>query len=206
MKTTNTTSRVIFLCASVFILIALITVSKATDYNKDIRSGTVAAKSVDVKIGMSHGPVKDGLAAFLYCERKKFTVGEQVPLNIGLVYWGTSKEEPAQSVTVQRPCGPLNPGGSSWFIVKDSDGNDVSYTGWIASFKFTEGNVSRLTSKLYRGSFLGTHCKDGEINGYRLEKPGIYTITWHYRTIAFPGSCWWQGELVSNEIQFEIVK
>jgi len=86
----------------------------------------------EVYINMSHGPVKDGLAAFLICERKQFEVGELIPVIFGVTCRGIHKGQ--RYITIQPPypvvrlCG-LDP--VSWFSGTGPHGNDFFYDGGV---------------------------------------------------------------------------
>ena len=74
MKINSTNIRIIIVCVCVFAVLVYAALSKdkgGKDANEAARS--VPEKDMGVKIAMSHGPVKDGLAAFLICEQSQFT-------------------------------------------------------------------------------------------------------------------------------------
>jgi hypothetical protein len=151
---------------------------------------------MNLKNQMSHGPVKDGLAAFLICERKQFRVGEPIVVIYGIVLLRDSEK---QEIMVCPP-GPLVDHDFSWLSVKGADGKDIPYTGFHIDYVISDSK--KIKRRLWRGQFLGNY---DSIEGiYSLSKAGTYTVKWNYK--AIPGYPWWQGELVSNEIQIEIVK
>lgn len=154
-------------------------------------------KPVDMNIGMSHGPVKDGLAAFLICEQNQFKLDEPVPLLYGIVYNG-----PDESMAVPAPNPAVDPSNISWFSITGPDGNDVPYMGVYATFpRLSPKDVLRLKRRNFHGR-LTPNIRDY----FKLCTPGIYTIKWYYQIGSIVGVSCWTGELVSNEIQIEIVK
>lgn len=154
-------------------------------------------KPVDMNIGMSHGPVKDGLAAFLICERNKFNLEQPIPLLYGIVYNG-----PDESMAVPAPNPAVDPSNRSWFSITGPDGNDVPYMGVYATFpRLSPKDVLRLKRRNFHGR-LTPNIRDY----FKLCTPGIYTIKWHYQIGSIVGDSCWVGHLVSNEIQIEIVK
>lgn len=154
-------------------------------------------KPIDINIAMSHGPVKDGLAAFLICERNQFKLDQPIPLLYGIVYNG-----PDESMAVPAPNPAVDPSNRSWFSITGPDGNDVPYMGVYATFpRLSPKDVLRLKRRNFHGRLTPN------IRGnFKLSTPGIYTIKWHYKIGDGSGGSWWTGHLVSNEIQIEIVK
>jgi len=152
---------------------------------------------VDINIAMSHGPVKDGLAAFLICEQNQFKLDEPVPLLCGVVYDG-----PAERVTILAPPGAVDPDNISWLSITGPDGNDVPYMGVYVMHPLPD---PKDALQLRRHRFHG--YLDRNIRGdFKLCTPGTYTIKWHCEMRPVDGVSCWTGELVSNEIQIEIVK
>ncbi len=153
-------------------------------------------KPVAISIAMSHGPVKDGLAAFLICERNQFKLDEPVPLLYGIVYNGQD-----ESMAVPAPNPAVDPSNRSWFSITGPDGNDVPYMGVYATFpRLSPKDVLRLKRRNFHGRLTPN------IRGnFKLCTPGIYTIKWHYQIGSIVGDSCWVGELVSNEIQIEIL-
>jgi len=200
MKVTNRSIWFIIVSVCVFALLVYATLSK----DKDGKNANEAAKSVpekdmDVKIAMSHGPVKDGLAAFLICEQSKFKLDEPIPLLYGVVYYGSAESE---CPTILEPYPAVDPGNISWFSVTGPDGNDIPYMGVYVMFPLADPrDVQRLERRCFRGRFTPN------IRYYfKLVTPGLYTIKWHWQIGPEDGISYWVGELVSNEIQIEIVK
>lgn len=195
MKVNNKTIRTIILCLCVFAVSAFVTLSEGNNNeDKNVSEPLLPPKRNQLKISMSHGPVKDGLATFLICERKQFRIGQPIPVLQGVVYGGHEKH-----MTIQAPYPALEPNLVSWFSVRGPDGKDIPYTG--SELKPIPLNPKN-TLRLRRHGFCGIDWPDIRW-GHKLSKPGAYTIKWHYRIPA--GGSWWQGELVSNEVQFEIV-
>jgi hypothetical protein len=145
----------------------------------------------------SHGPVKDGLAAFLIFERKQFKVGEPIPAMPGIIYGGAEKD-----ITIQPPFPAILSGHLSWFSITGPDGKDVPYTGPSVHFVPPEPNRA---VKLKPLRFCGM-VKNDVGDYYELNRPGLYTIKWHYNMPPTPDGSWWQGHLISNEIKIEIVE
>jgi len=195
MKVTNKVTWIVITCIVVFAVLARVTLSERKDTDDTNMSATsVPARDMNLKIQMSHGPVKDGLAAFLICERKQFRIGQPIPVLYGVVYGGHEKH-----MTIQAPYPAWVPNLVSWFSVRGPDGKDIPYTG--PEPKPIPPNP-KDTLRLRRHGFCGIDWPDIRW-GHKLSKPGAYTIKWNYR--AHPADFWWQGELVSNEIQIEIL-
>ena len=215
MKITNKSIWTIIVSVGMFAVLAGLTLGTGTDgEGKNTSSPSVPAKSTDLskeqiflqeiqefrknwKPRMSHGPMKDGLAAFLICERKQFKIGEPVPVMLGIVY---GKYE--GHMTVYQPLGPIDPCNCSWFSVTGPDSKDVPYTG---GFIDGWGLDPKGAKRLERGLFCGRVCNDVR-DSYKLDTPGSYTIEWHYEIPPAFGGSWWHGYLDSNKIQIEIVK
>lgn len=197
MKVTNKITWIVTTCMVVFAVLARVTLSERKDTDDTNMSTTsVPARDINLKIQMSHGPVKDGLAAFLICERKQFRVGEQVVVIYGIVLLGGSEK---QEIMV---CPPLLlvAHDFSWLSVKGADGKDVPHTG--SQIDYVISDHKKIMRRLLRRQFVGNY--DSVEQNYNLSDPGTYTVKWNYK--AIPGYSWWQGELISNEIQIEIVK
>jgi len=155
-----------------------------------------------------HGEVKDGLAAFLFCHKNRFEVGEPIPLTHGIILVGpglSSKDEKAYRLKakVRRPLEAMDPGNGSWFEVVGPDGASVSYKGGYDDWPEGPPPPSH-TAILGYGEFLGrTHsdlCKHG---AFDLSRPGRYMVRWCYGPWEDEGL--WVGKLISNEVQVEIV-
>ena len=198
MKINSINIRIIIVCVCVFAVFVYATLSKekgGKNANETARS--VPEKDMDVKIAMSHGPVKDGLAAFLICEQSQFKLDEPVPLLYGFVYDG-----PAEYTTIPVLYPAVDSGNISWLSVKGPDGNDVPYMGIYVMFAHPNSrDVLRLGRRCFHGRFT-PNIRDK----FKLGTPGLYTIKWHWRIRPVDGISSWVGELVSNEIQIEIVK
>ena len=200
MKINSTNIRIIIVCVCVFAVLVYATLSKdkgGKDANEATRS--VPEKDMDVKIAMSHGPVKDGLAAFLICEQSQFKLDEPIPLLYGVVYYGPAESE---CPTILEPYPAADPGNISWLSVTGPDGNDIPYMGVYVMFPLLDPrDVLRLKPRSFHGRFT-PNIRDK----FKLGTPGLYTIKWHWRIRPVDGISYWVGELVSNEIQIEIVK
>jgi len=169
-----------------------------------IRTGAKKAQKTSI---FPHGESKDGLAAFLLSHRRRFEIGEPIPLYYGLILVGSGFDQRIEEAyelraKVWRPWSPVDPNNASWFEVKEPDGRRVPYKGWHVSGcrgKPSDGN----TALLRHGEFIGRHHSD--LCGYEafhLDKSGIYTVRWFYK--PFGKDDLWSGKLVSNELQIEI--
>ncbi len=198
MKVTNKVTWILITCMFVFAVLARVTLSRANDSkDKNLLSTKTLTKDVNVDIKMSHGPVKDGLAAFLICERNKFNLDQPTPLLYGIVYNG-----PDENMAVPAPYPAVDPSNRSWFSITGPDGNDVPYMGVYATFpRLSPKYVLRLKRRNFHGR-LTPNIRDD----FKLCTPGIYTVKWHYQIESVVGDSCWVGHLVSNEIQIEIVK
>jgi hypothetical protein len=165
---------------------------------KNIETRKPAASTpVDINIAMSHGPVKDGLAAFLICEQSQFKLDEPLTLLYGVVYGG-----PAEKVTILAPGAAVDPGNISWLSITGPDGNDVPYIGVYVMFPLPDPkDALQLRRRRFYGR-LAYNIRDS----FKLCTPGTYTIKWHCEMRPVDGVSCWTGELVSNEIQIEVVK
>jgi len=205
MKVTNRSIWIIIVLVCLLAVLACVTLSKGNNNEDKNRSSTaVPAKDLGVKLAMSHGPVKDGLAAFLICEQSKFKLDEPIPLLYGVVYDGPAEPEyPAESEypTIPAPYPAVDPGNISWLSVTGPDGNDIPYMGVYVMFPLLDHrDVLRLKHRSFHGRFT-PNIRDK----FKLGTPGLYTIKWHWRLRPVDGISSWVGELVSNEIQIEIV-
>lgn len=200
MKVSNRSIWIIIVLVCLLAVLACVTLSKGNNNEDKNRSSTaVPAKDLGVKLAMSHGPVKDGLAAFLICEQSQFKLDEPIPLLYGVVYYGPAESE---CPTILEPYPAVDPGNISWFSVTGPDGNDIPYMGVYVMFPLADPrDVQRLERRCFRGRFTPN------IRYYfKLVTPGLYTIKWHWQIGPEDGISYWVGELVSNEIQIEIVK
>lgn len=211
MKIINKTLWTIIVSFCIFAVLASLQLSKANNEDNNKSSSTAPAKHTDLskeqilrqkylelrKPRMSHGPAKEGLAAFLICERKQFKSDEPVSVLLGIVYGRIGKP-----VTVQPPYCPFQPGDFSWFCITGPYGESVPYTGGIVGHADGLGPESaiRLGDGIFCGMMWNLRWN------YKLDTPGSYTIKWNYRMPHDPNASWWQGHIVSNEIQIEIVK
>ena len=223
MKITNKTLWTIIVSFCIFTVLAYLPFSKANNEDNNTSSNTAPEKHTDLseeenedirkfrediekfrqefpqlwKPRMSHGPAKEGLAAFLICEQKQFKSDEPVSVLLGIVHVRLGKH-----LTVQPPFGPCKHEDFSWFsIIGTPDGMNVPYTGWTVDY--AHGPVPERAIRLWDGQFSGRQYNLR--HNYKLDKPGIYTIEWNYRMPHDPNASWWQGHIISNEIKIEIV-
>jgi len=199
MKVSNTSIWIIIVLVCMLAVLACVTLSKGNNNEDKNRSSTaVPAKDLGVKLAMSHGPVKDGLAAFLICEQNQFKLDEPIPLLYGVVYYGLAESE---YPTIPVPYPAVDPGNISWLSVTGPDGNDIPYIGVYVMFPLLDPrDVLRLKRRCFHGR-LTPNIRDD----FKLCTPGLYTIKWHYRISPTSDASWWTGKLISNEVQFEIV-
>jgi len=170
-----------------------------------IRVGTREARKTGT---FPHGKVKDGLAAFLFCHKNRFEVGEPIPLTHGIILVGPglqSRDAEAHKLKakVRRPLEAVDPGNGSWFEVTGPDGARVSYEGGYIDLPYGPPLPSDTAVLGYR-EFLGRNHQDlCEQGTFDLSKPGRYMVRWCYGPREDEGL--WAGKLISNEVQFEIV-
>jgi len=200
MKINSINIRIIIACVCVFAVLVYSTLSKdKNDKDADEAARSVPEKDMDVKIAMSHGPVKDGLAVFLICEQSQFKLDEPIPLLYGVVYGGPAESE---YPTIPEPYPAVDPGNVSWFSVTGPDGNGIPYMGIYVMFpRLDPRDVLQLKPRCFRGRFTPNIRYD-----FKLDTPGLYTIKWHWRIRPEYGISSWVGELVSNEIQIKVVE
>lgn len=230
----NATNRKIcIVIGSVCVSVVLAYIAQGRD-NRDGQESLSAAtvpehQVILVEIPISHGPVKDGLAAFLMCQQKQFKVGEPIRLMYGVLFRGAEwdmrikprsgavnlgpelnmpKEEcPFWYMAIQRPSGLFVRTFHSRLSITGPDGNEVPWVRGPIGCRPIANPNSRIA--LGPGSFLGKTSLDIH-RSYDLNTPGIYTIRWHYRgwhdDRVPESSSWWAGELISNEIQIEIAE
>ncbi len=151
--------------------------------------------------GMNHGEPRDGLAAFLRCDRKQFRVGQPIGLTFGVIQTGpgldSEHDSGQQPKTIWPAMEPLQPDSPSWFSVTGLDGKDVPYTGPVIDRLLDPSCMVRI----YHRQFIGLYHPN--LQGFdKLNLPGTYKVRWNY----FSRVDWGVPHRVSNEIQFEIVK
>ena len=162
---------------------------------------------------MVHGKVKDGLAGFLLCHRNRFKSDEPVPLSYGIINVGSGMEPETHGRKAEKdtdiktrvwwfPHPPRSLRNVLWLEVIGPDGKNIPYHGthidWAAKLP-----VDKYSLLLRYRQFVGMVFPDLRKN-FDLDKPGVYKVRWGYNP-RFPGGPW-TGELMSNEIQIEIVK
>lgn len=151
---------------------------------------------------MSHGKPRDGLAAFLRCDRKRFRVGQPIGLAFGIIHTDpgsdSKHDSPSQPKTIYPTMEPYQPDSVSWFSVIGPDGKEVPYTGPVINRSLAPGSKVRIH---YR-QFIGLYHPNMQGFG-KLNLPGTYKVCWNYFSSR---KYWGVPHLISNEIQFEIVK
>jgi len=170
-----------------------------------IRTGAKISEKTSI---FPRGESKDGLAAFLLSHKRRFEIGEPIPLYYGLILVGSGLDQCIEEAhklraKVWRPRSPVNPNNASWFEVRGPDGARVSYRGFYVSGAMTKPSDEN-TALLRHGEFIGRHHSDlCEYEAFYLNESGIYTVRWFYRPF-FGEDGLWSGKLVSNELQIEI--
>jgi hypothetical protein len=230
MKVSKTHILIIIVSVYISVVLAFATQSRDSGNQRKNLSAVTGPEHpvIVIEIEIPHGPVKDGLAAFLMCPRNQFKLGEPIRLMHGILFRG-----PEWDMAIQPPSGAVNPGLEldapdwdcpewdmtiqppagfdirtidSWLKITGPDGNDVAFTGLIGC-RPRHHPKNRL--RLFPGSFIGKQSYDIR-RFYDLNTPGTYSIEWHYGATHEPkvaeGDTWWVGELVSNEVHIEIVK
>jgi HEAT repeat protein len=171
-----------------------------------IRTGAMKDQKTSV---FPHGEAKDGLAAFLLSHKHRFKIGEPIPLTYGIILVGPGLEpgnEEAYKLQAKiwRPLSPVDPDNASWFEVRGPNGENVPYHGWYISWAVPEPSDEN-TALLRWGDFIGRPHSDLCGGGaFHLSKAGIYRVHWFYE--PFPGGGLWNGKLMSNELQIEVVE
>ncbi len=173
-----------------------------------------------------HGEAKDGLAAFILCHRARFKVGQPIPLSYGIINvgsgleWETNLQEAEKNAKLKTRVWWLRNHPElrynySWFEVIGPDGNNVRYRGGTGTLpNYTAAVVDKFSVVLYHRQFVGKHYPDlrGPLasdpkhlrHDFDLTKPGTYKVRWGYSPWWKVGP--WTGTLMSNEVEFEIVK
>lgn len=156
-----------------------------------------------------HGEVKDGLAAFLLSHKHRFEIGEPIPLTYGIIFVGpglelSNVEAYELRAKVWRPMSPVDPDNASWFEVTGPGGESVPYHGLYVSWAVPKPSDEN-TALLRWGDFIGRpHSDLCGGRAFHLNKTGIYRVHWFYE--PFPDGVLWDGEIMSNELQIEIVE
>ena len=171
-----------------------------------IRTGAKKAQKTSV---FPHGEAKDGLAAFLLSHKHRFEIGEPIPLSYGIILVGPglelgNVEAYKLRAKVWRPMSPWDPDNASWFEVTGPKGESVPYHGGYISRAVPKPSDEN-TALLRWGDFIGRPhfdlCGGG---AFHLNKSGIYKVQWFYE--PFFGGGLWNGKLMSNELQIEVVE
>jgi hypothetical protein len=154
--------------------------------------------------GITHGQSDRGLAAFLVTSGRPFQSGGWIALSYGLICTANQPEqiEVPKSLKIVRPYPAADPNNHSWFSVSGPDGGGLKYRGEFPHWPRAQpGQVVLLRT----GEFIGRTSIHAELH-FDFSKPGKYRIRWHYLPDAPEGlEGVWTGELVSNEVQIEIV-
>ncbi len=175
---------------------------------------------------LPHGKVKDGLAAFLLCHRDRFKIGQPIPLTYGIINvgsgleWETDLQEAEQNSKLKTRIWwlqnePADQYNYSWFEVTGPNGQSIPCRASGGTLpNFTAAHVDKFSVVLYHRQFVGRFYPDlrGPLASYPkllrhdfdLTKPGTYKVRWGYDPLWKVGP--WTGTLMSNEVQFEIVK
>jgi len=221
----------IAICAGLLAVISYVILSQAQQ--KPPQPKSISTYEAPPMVGLlPHGEVKDGLAAFLLCHRYHFKVGEPIPLTYGIINIGpglgmeTTWQEASENANLETRVWWLgnNPElqyNYSWFEVTGPDGKDVPYHGSTGTLpNLTAAVVDKFSVVLYHRQFIGYHYPDlcgllasdflGESDlediffDFDLSKPGIYKVRWGYNPWWKVGP--WTGELMSNKVEFKVLK
>jgi len=199
---------ILTLVACAILCMTLVALASSRTLSNEKRNAA-SAESNHASLGMPHGEVKKGLAAFLLCHKKRFKVGEPIPLSYGLVLvdLGLDKESDETvhlRIRVFRPLCISDPENYSWFEVTGPDGEKVPYGGPYDSFPLFSP-TDENSAVLRHGDFLGRTDRDLDRSGrFDLSKPGMYKVRWGYWPNDADG-VWSSGALMSNVVAFEII-
>lgn len=169
-----------------------------------IRTGAEKAQKTSV---FPHGEPKEGLAAFLLCQKHRFEIGEPIPLYYGLIFVGPglegrNGEAYKLQVKVWRPLSPVDPNNASWYEVRGPDGASVPYHGVYVSWAIPEPSDENIALLRFGESIGRPHFDLCDGGAFHLNESGIYKVRWFYH--PFSGGGVWSGKLMSNELQIEI--
>jgi HEAT repeat protein len=172
----------------------------------NIRTGGGKAQNTSV---FPHGEAKDGLAAFLLSHRHRFEIGEPIPLTYGIIFVGSglelsNVEAYELRAKVWRPMSPVDPDNASWFEVTGPGGESVPYHGLYVSWAVPKPSDENTALLRWRELIGRSHFDLCGGRAFHLNKTGIYRVHWFYE--PFPGGGLWNGKLMSNELQIEIVE
>lgn len=192
------------ICVGLLVLTVLVTLSIAKSQVPQSKS-MPEPKQSNIKGLLPHGNVKDGLAAFLLCHRQRFKLGEPVPLSYGIMNIGSGVDTDQVSETRVWwfTTGPIDPGHVTWLEVKGPDEKRIPYQGPVPAWRNLSTAVNTNSVLLRPRQFVGNILPDFRY-GFELTKPGVYKVRWGYNPLWKGGP--WIGKLISNEVQFEIVK
>ena len=213
----------IAICAGLLAVISYVILSQAQQ--KPPQPKSISTYEAPPMVGLlPHGEVKDGLAAFLLCHRYHFKVGEPIPLTYGIINIGpglgmeTTWQEASENANLETRVWWLgnNPElqyNYSWFEVTGPDGKDVPYHGGTGTLP-SSAPLDEFSVLLHHRQFIGT--VDPDLRGwltsepediffdFDLSKPGTYEVQWGYNA-RFEGGPW-TGELMSNKVEFKVLK
>ena len=151
--------------------------------------------------GFTHGESGRGLAAFLVRSGARFTVGESISLSFGVIV--TERADAQGALKVVRPYGASDPNNRSWFSVLGPDGRALKYRGGFPNH--TRAGAKQVVD-LWNGDFIGRTSDDEQLS-FDFKRPGRYRIRWNYLPPRPEGvEDVWEGKLISNEIEIEIVE
>ena len=202
----------ITLCVGLLILIAYVTLGWAQHKPPQPRSVSIS-QGPQVAGLLPHGKVKDGLAAFLLCHHDCFKVGQAIPLSYGIVNIGsglrreTNLQKAEDNAKFKKRIWwlqnePADQYNYSWFEVTGLNGQNILCRASGGTLP-RSAPLNELSVLLHHRQFVGSIFPDlGEV--FELNTPGTYKIRWGYDA-DFEGGAW-TGELMSNEVQFEIIQ
>jgi hypothetical protein len=204
----RTMKRMVTLMTCTVLCMALLAITCGKTLSEE-KQKAASAESLQSSFGMSHGEVKKGLAAFLLCHKKRFQIGQPIPLSYGLILVGPgldsqSKETGKLRIRVFKPLCISDPGNYSWFEVTGPDGQEVPWHGGNVSIPWYSPSDENSTI-LGLGQFTGRSSRDvGQSGRFDLTRTGVYRVRWGYDPNPADG-VWSSGPLMSNEVQFEII-
>ncbi|UCG48962.1 MAG: HEAT repeat domain-containing protein [Phycisphaerales bacterium] len=170
-----------------------------------IRTGAKRSERTSV---FPHGEPKDGLAAFLLCQKHRFEIGEPIPLCYGIILVGpgfehVSEEAYKLQLKVWRPWSPVDPNNASWFEVTGPDGASVPYGGLYVTHAVPRPSDEKTVLLRYGECIGRPHLDLCGGGAFHLNESGIYKVRWFYEPLF--GGGLWSGKLASNELQVEIL-
>jgi len=172
----------ITICVCLLAAIGYMTLSQAQQKPPQPRSVSISQESQVTGL-LPYGEAKDGLAAFLLCQRDSFKVGQPIPLTYGIINvgsgleWETNLQKAEEHSKLKTRIWWLgnNPElryNYSWFEVTGPDGNNVPYRGGTGTLpNYTAAVVDKFSMVLYHRQIVGYHYPD--LRGPLTSFPGL---------------------------------